>query len=38
MAKIIWTNKSIKDFKIIHEYISNDSKLYASRFINRVSY
>ena len=36
MAKIIWTNKSIKDLRLINDYISIDSKLYATRFINRL--
>jgi len=36
MAKIIWTNRSIKDLKSIFEYISLDSRLYATRFVNKL--
>lgn len=34
MAKIVWTNQSLKDLKLIHEYIKIDSSFYASRFLN----
>lgn len=34
MAKIVWTNQSLKDLKLIHEYIKVDSSFYASRFLN----
>jgi addiction module RelE/StbE family toxin len=36
MAKINWTSKSIKDLKSLHDYIANDSKIYAIRFVSRV--
>ena len=36
MAKIIWTNKSLKDLKSIFDYISLDSSYYATRFVNRL--
>ena len=36
MAKVIWTNKYIKDLWSINDYISIDSKIYATRFINRL--
>jgi addiction module RelE/StbE family toxin len=36
MVKIIWTEIAIEDLKLIHEYISNDSKLYADRFIEKM--
>jgi len=36
MAKVIWTNKSLKDLKSIFEYISIDSRYYAARFVNRL--
>lgn len=34
MAKIVWTNQSLKDLKLIHEYIKIDSSFYAFRFLN----
>ncbi len=36
MAKIIWTNKSIKDLRSINDFISIDSKFYATRFLTRL--
>ena len=36
MAKIIWTKWAIKDLKAIFDYISLDSKFYASRFVNTL--
>jgi addiction module RelE/StbE family toxin len=36
MAKISWTKKSLKDLKSIHDYISLDSKFYASRFVSKL--
>jgi toxin ParE1/3/4 len=36
MAKIKWTKWSIKDLQLIHEYISNDSKFYADRFVTKI--
>jgi plasmid stabilization system protein ParE len=36
MAEIIWTKKAEKDLQLIHEYISEDSVFYASRFIKKI--
>ena len=36
MAKVRWTRRSINDLKLIHEFISLDSKFYADRFINKI--
>jgi toxin ParE1/3/4 len=36
MAKIIWTVKSTKDLKSLHDYIAIDSKIYAIRFVSRI--
>ena len=36
MVKIIWTEIAIEDLRLIHEYISYDSKLYADRFIEKI--
>jgi addiction module RelE/StbE family toxin len=36
MVKIIWTEFAIGDLRSIHEYISNDSKRYADRFVEKL--
>jgi toxin ParE1/3/4 len=36
MEQISWTKKSLKDLKAINDYISYDSKFYASRFIAKL--
>jgi addiction module RelE/StbE family toxin len=36
MVKIIWTELAIEDLKSIHFYISQDSKIYADRFVNKL--
>ena len=36
MGKIIWTRSSLRDLQQIHEYISEDSKFYADRFVKRL--
>jgi len=36
MVKLIWTEIAIEDLRLIHEYISKDSKLYADRFIDKI--
>ena len=36
MVKVIWTEIAIEDLRLIHEYISKDSKLYADRFIEKL--
>lgn len=36
MAKVIWTNKSLKDIKSIFDFISLDSSYYAGRFVSRL--
>ena len=33
MVKVIWTEFALEDLKAIHEYISQDSKAYADKFI-----
>ena len=38
MAKITWTNRSLKDIKTIYDFISNDSPYYASRFIYKLTW
>lgn len=29
MVKLIWTEIALEDLRLIHEYISKDSKIYA---------
>ncbi|OAQ40525.1 plasmid stabilization protein [Pedobacter psychrophilus] len=36
MVKIIWTDLASKDLKSIHNYIAQDSKFYASRYIQKL--
>ena len=36
MAKLIWTEFALEDLRLIHEYISLDSKRYADRFIEKL--
>ena len=36
MVKIIWSEFAVEDLKSIHDYISLDSKVYASRFIEKI--
>lgn len=36
MGKIRWTEKSSGNLKAIYEYIANDSKTYATRFIKSL--
>jgi addiction module RelE/StbE family toxin len=36
MAKIIWSNLALDDLRAIHEYVSQDSPLYAERLIDRI--
>jgi plasmid stabilization system protein ParE len=36
MVNVIWTETAIEDLKLIHEYISKDSKLYADRFVEKI--
>ncbi len=36
MVKVIWTEFAIEDLKSIHDYISQDSKVYADRFIEKL--
>ena len=36
MVKIVWTDFAIEDLKLIHEFISKDSKRYADRFVEKV--
>jgi toxin ParE1/3/4 len=36
MVKVIWTEFAIEDLRSIHTYISQDSKVYADRFIEKI--
>ena len=36
MVKIIWTDFAIEDLRLIHDYISKDSKRYADRFLDKL--
>jgi toxin ParE1/3/4 len=36
MVKLIWTEFALEDLRLIHEYISLDSKRYADRFIEKL--
>jgi toxin ParE1/3/4 len=36
MAKIIWSELALEDLKNIHDYISNDSLIYANRVIEKI--
>lgn len=36
MVKIVWTDIAIEDLKTIHDYIVQDSKLYADRLISKL--
>lgn len=36
MAKIIWSNLALEDLRAIHEYVAQDSAVYAERLIDRI--
>ena len=36
MVNVIWSEFAIEDLQLIHEYISNDSKVYADRFVGKI--
>jgi hypothetical protein len=36
MVNIIWTEYAIEDLRLIHEYISKDSKRYADRLVEKI--
>lgn len=36
MGQVIWTNKSAAHLKAIHDYIAEDSSLYAANFIKAL--
>lgn len=36
MAKIVWAKLAIEDLRSLHDYISQDSKVYADRFIDKL--
>jgi toxin ParE1/3/4 len=36
MVKVIWTEFAVEDLRSIHTYISQDSKVYADRFIEKI--
>ena len=37
MGKIIWTDKSVMHLKAIHDYIAEDSSVYANNFIKSLT-
>jgi addiction module RelE/StbE family toxin len=36
MVKVVWAEFALEDLKTIHDYISKDSKVYASRFVEKL--
>jgi toxin ParE1/3/4 len=36
MVNIIWTEYAIEDLRLIHEYVSKDSKRYADRLVEKI--
>ena len=36
MVKLTQTEIALEDLRLIHEYISKDSKIYADRFIEKL--
>ena len=36
MVKLIWTEFALEDLRLVHEYISTDSKHYADRFVEKI--
>lgn len=34
--KIVWTEPAVEDLRELHAYISRDSELYASGFVERI--
>ena len=36
MVNVIWTQVAIEDLRLIHEYISKDSRFYADRFVGKI--
>jgi toxin ParE1/3/4 len=36
MVKVIWTEFAVEDLRSIHTYISQDSKVYADRFTEKI--
>ncbi len=36
MAEIIWTPFALEDLQSIHDYIAQDSRYYAKRFIDKL--
>ena len=36
MVEIIWTEYAMEDLKLIHEYISKDSRVYADRQVDKI--
>ena len=37
MVRLIWTELAVEDLRLIHEYIYKDSKLYADRFVEKIT-
>lgn len=36
MVEVIWTEYAMEDLKLIHEFISKDSKVYADRQVDKI--
>ena len=36
MVEIVWTEYAMEDLKLIHEYISKDSQVYADRQVDKI--
>lgn len=36
MAKITWSNLALEDLRAIHDYVAQDSAMYAERLIDRI--
>jgi plasmid stabilization system protein ParE len=36
MAEIIWSNLALDDLRSIHEYVSQDSPVYAEQLIDKI--
>ncbi|MCS6974006.1 MAG: type II toxin-antitoxin system RelE/ParE family toxin [Cyclobacteriaceae bacterium] len=36
MVKIVWSELAVSDLEAIHQYVSRDSRYYASRLIEKI--
>ena len=36
MVRIEWTERSLKDLNVIHDYLARDSKSYANLFVKKL--